>query len=97
MLLHFGYTTAEMTSAEAIDRTDMAFRRELKHPYSKSGSSVFEELRSRMHLAEVNAKRLIKWHESQNAHLPSRMNPCAKLHEITTMLSDYIEGDEDQV
>ncbi|WP_165060827.1 RloB family protein [Adlercreutzia sp. ZJ154] len=45
MLLHFGYTTAEMTSVEAIARTDVVFQRELKHPYSKTATGLFEEFR----------------------------------------------------
>ena len=90
MLLHFGFTTAEMTTAEAISRTDAAFRRELKHPYTKTTAGLFEELQSRMHLAEENVKRLLKWHEEQGAGTPSKMNPCTTLPEITKMLSDYI-------
>ncbi len=92
MLLHFGFTTAELTSAEAISRTDAAFQRELKHPYTKTSAGLFEELQSRMYLAEKNAKRLLKWHKEQGAGTPSMMNPGTTLPEITTMLSDYIGG-----
>lgn len=90
MLLHFGYTTAEMTSAEAIDRADAAFRKELMHPYTKTAEGLFEELHSRMQLAEKNAERLMRWHDKQDIQLPSKMNPCTMLPEITKMLSDYI-------
>lgn len=90
MLLHFGFTTAEMTSSEAIVRTDAAFQRELKHPYTKTSAGLFEELYSRMPLAEENAKRLMKWHEEQGARLPSKMNSCTALSEIASKLSDYI-------
>lgn len=92
MLMHFEYTTAEMTSAEAIARANAAFQRELNHPYSKTAEGLFEELRSRMHFAEANAERLKKWHADQGTDRPSRMNPCTALPEITTMLSDYIES-----
>ena len=97
VLLHFAYTTAEMTSAEAIAKTDSAFRRELNHPYSKTATDLFEKLRSRMHPAEANVERLMKWHANQGVVLPSRMNPCTSLPELTTMLSDYIGGDEAHV
>lgn len=97
LLLHFGYTTAEMTSAEAISRTNTACQRELKHPYTKTTTGLFEELQGRMHLAEENAKRLMKWHEAQGVGTPSMMNPSTSLPEITTMLSDYIGGDRTHV
>mgnify|MGYP000019962442 CR=1 FL=1 len=97
MLLHFGYTTAEMTSAEALAKTDAAFRRELNRPYSKTAMDLFEELRSRMHPAEANAERLMKWHKEQGVALPSGMNPCTAMPELITMLSDYIGGDKQYV
>lgn len=93
MLLHFGYTTAEMTSAEAIAKTDALFQKELKHPYSKNGKGLFAELRGRLGRAESNADRLKAWHKEQESYLPSRMNPCTTLPEITRALSDYLVSD----
>lgn len=91
LLLHFGYTTAEMTSGEAIAKVDTVFRRELKHPYTKTGEGLFNELRDRMHKAEENADRLKMWHENQGSHLPSKMNPGTALPGIIRMLSEYID------
>lgn len=92
MLLHFGYTTAEMTSAEAVAKLDAAFRRELRHPYSKTAEGLFDELRGREQSAKANAERLRKWHEEQGINLPSEMNPCTTLPELTTLLADYVGG-----
>lgn len=90
MLLHFGYTTAEMTSAEALAKTDAAFRRELNRPYSKTAGGLFGEIQSRLHMAEENVDRLRTWHESQGAYSPSAMNPGTTIPEITRKLSEYI-------
>lgn len=94
MLLHFGYTTAEMTSAEAIAKTDAAFRRDLKHSYAKNAKGLFEELYSRLNRAESNVDQLKNWHEEQGAYLPSQMNPCTTISEITRALSDYLGNDK---
>lgn len=91
LLLHFTYTTAEMTSAEVIDRTNAAFKRELHHPYAKNASGLFEKLRGRLHEAIANIKQLSAWHECQGRTLPSTMNPGTSVLEIIKMLSDYIE------
>lgn len=93
MLLHFGYTTAEMTSAEAIAKVDAAFRKELKHSYEKNSRGLFDELHSLLCVAASNAGRLKAWHEEQGVVLPSRMNPCTVLPEIISTLSDYLEVD----
>lgn len=91
MLLHFGYTTAEMTSAEAIAKTDALFQKELRRRYKKNDMSLFADLSSRLANAEANANRLVKWHENQGALRPSQMNPCTQLNEITQTLREYIE------
>lgn len=93
MLLHFGYTTAAMTSAEAIAKTDAAFRRELKHPYTKNAEGLFDELHGRLRSADSNVERLRAWHEEQGTYLPSRMNPCTTFPEIIRTLSDYLGCD----
>lgn len=91
MLLHFGYTTAEMASPEAIAKVDALFRRELCRPYRKNDGEVFACLSDRLERAEQAAARLLGWHSSQGAARPSQMNPGTNLHEITRSLHDYIE------
>lgn len=91
MLLHFGYTTAEMTSAEAIAKADVAFRKELHRPYKKNDARLFADLSSRLADAECNANRLAEWHESQGASRSSLMNPGTQLQRITEALREYIE------
>lgn len=58
ILLHFYYTTAEMTSSEAILRVDSVFRKELGRSYRKNDERLFEILASRTKEADKNAARL---------------------------------------
>ena len=90
MLLHFGYTTAEMTSAEAIAKTDDAFRKYLKRPYKKSDTKLFENLSGQLIDAIPNAERLNGWHEERCMTNPSVMNPGTHLYEIVNTLQDYL-------
>lgn len=94
MLLHFGYTTAEMTSAEAIAKTDDAFRKYLKRPYKKNDTKLFEGLSSRLIDAISNAERLSGWHEERCMTNPSGMNPGTHLYEIVNTLQDYLRWQE---
>ncbi len=95
LLLHFGYTTAQMTSTEAIAKLAAAFKRELKHPYTKSTEGLFAELYDRLDDADACVKRLLLWHKEQGSCSPSQMNPCTTFPEITRMLSDYLgDGEE---
>ena len=93
-LLHFGYTTAEMTSAEAIAKTDDAFRKYLKKPYKKNDTKLFEDLSSRLIDAIPNAERLNRWHEERCTINPSGMNPGTHLYEIVNTLRDYLMWQE---
>lgn len=90
MLLHFGYTTAEMTSAEAIAKTDALFQKELHRRYKKNNEKLFVDLSSRLVDAENNANRLAEWHESQGASRPSQMNPGTQLQKIVETLREYL-------
>lgn len=91
MLLHFGYTTADMTSSKAIAKTDAVFRKELHRPYKKNDARLFTDLSSRLADAERNANRLAEWHENQGTSRPSLMNPGTQLQRITEVLREYIE------
>lgn len=91
ILLHFGYTTAEMTSAEAIAKTDALFRKELHRPYKKNSAQLFADLSSRLAGAKANANRLTKWHVDQGVLRASQMNPGTALPEIIMLLDDYLE------
>ena len=93
-LLHFGSTTAEMTSAEAIAKTDDAFRKYLKKPYKKNDTKLFEDLSSRLIDAIPNAERLNRWHEERCTINPSGMNPGTHLYEIVNTLRDYLMWQE---
>ncbi len=90
ILLHFGYTTAGITSAEAIARTDAVFRKRLKKPYKKNDAKIFENLYSRLDDAISSALRLDGWHEERRVIKPSEMNPGTRLYEIVNILQDYL-------
>lgn len=90
MLLHFGFTTAEMTSAEVVAKTDATFRKWLKRPYRKNDAKLFEDLSNRLSDAVSNAERLSRCHEDRGATSPSEMNPCTRLYEIINTLQDYL-------
>ncbi len=90
MLLHFGYTTAEMTSSEAIAKTDALFQKELRRRYEKNDTKLFADLSNRLVDAENNANRLVKWHESQGVSRSSQMNPGTQMQRIVEALHEYI-------
>lgn len=90
MLLHFVYTTATLTSAEAINRTNSSFRHALGHPYKKADERIFLDLRDRLPQAMKNVNQLERWHQSQGAGLPSEMNPYTAIVDIINHLSDYL-------
>ena len=93
LLLHFGFTTAEMTSSEAIKRVDDAFNRNLDCSYSKTQKDLFDNLKNRLGEAEINSEKLFEWHRVQGNIKPSEMNPCTSVSEITRSLADYIHKD----
>lgn len=91
LLLHFGFSTATLTSSEAASRLDAAFHRELGRPYAKNDERLFADLSNRLEAAESNAERLMCWHKEEGLLRPSEMNPGTTLPEITGMLKSYLD------
>ena len=86
----FRNTTAEMTSAEAIAKTDDAFRKYLKRPYKKSDTNfsrtfpVSSLMPSRTRNVSTDGMR------ERCMTNPSVMNPGTHLYEIVNTLQDYL-------
>lgn len=80
-----------MTSSEVIVRVDATIRRELGRSYKKNDERLFADLLGHLEKAEANAEQLLEWHGKQDSVSSSQMNPATRLHEITRMLSEYIE------
>ena len=94
LLLHFGYTTAEMNPAECSRALNDAFERNLGCEYAKSLEGVFGVLGVRRADAIENADRLGEHHLSIGNTLPSSQNPGTKVGDIFDEVGPYLEGDK---
>ena len=92
LLLHFGYTSAEMSPSECERAVGAAFERELGRRYAKNLDGVFALLASRRESAAANAGRLAGHHQSIGNSLPSAQNPGTKVCDIFDEVGPYLEG-----
>ena len=94
LLLHFGYTSAEMTPAECMRALNDAFERNLGCEYAKNLEGVFGILGVRRKDAVGNADRLGEHHRSIGNALPSAQNPGTMVGVIFDEVGPYLEEAE---
>lgn len=92
LLLHFGYTSAEMTPTECTRAVSEAFERELGCKYAKNLEGVFELLGPRRMAAAANAGQLDAHHLAIGNALPSLRNPGTRVGELFDEVGPYLEN-----
>lgn len=90
LLLHFGYTSAPMTSAECIERLDREMRKTCGKAYEKADKGLYGLLGNRRAMAQLNAGRLLKEHADLGRAKPSECNPSTKVGEILEEIGPFL-------
>jgi hypothetical protein len=84
-LLHYGYTTAELSQDDAMQRL------KTKIPgYDKSKLNVYELIKDREEDAMGNAERLREYHQGNDSD-PKTCNPCTSVDELVKSLRELAQ------
>ena len=59
ILLHFGYTTAPMATAECLARASGAWQKAFGRPYEKNDAGIFDALRPQLAALDTAARELL--------------------------------------
>lgn len=89
-LLHFRYSTAELTTAECLQKTKAAWAREYGVPYEKNDKRSFSRLLPLLPRAKDNAERLHAFHESMGDEKPSMQCPDTMVPALFAELEPYL-------
>ncbi len=82
-LLHYGYHNTPMNREKYIEKLSQ----NLKRPYQKNDSSLYDDLLPRQRMAISNAQRLLA---SYNPHDPAQDDPCTTVHLLVEELNKHL-------
>ncbi len=91
-LLHFCYHHVELQYDSCCEKE---LTRYLKEEYKKSDPKLFDKVKEKQAIAIKNAKRLMEKWEGRTDF--ANHNPSTTVHELVTMLNDYLKKLENAV
>jgi len=91
-LLHFCYHHVELQYDSCCEKE---LTRYLKEEYKKSDPKLFDKVKEKQAIAIKNAKRLMEKWEGRTDF--ANHNPSTTVHELVTMLNDYLKKVENAV
>lgn len=92
-LLHFGYTSSQMTSAECTKRFGQELRRAYGKDYKKSDACMWDLLADHRCKAQANADRLSEEHRGLGHEKPSECNPATRVGMVIREVAPFLNED----